>query len=173
MKRLTAKEKDQMITDMAHQVMENLKGHGAKRQAHNATPTWRCKDDICKECDIPVILWGAVKERAWELGLPLAHDYYTGWYVGFKGEQMRCMKQHETVIKGIANSASRAFMAFGNSGTLQQGKKVLAEFGISLCDFPTIMKALGKPLPREAEQLLLEAGDDDDYDHNPPLEGLA
>ena len=160
MTKMTAKEKDQLITDMAHQVISFLKGSGAKRQAHNVTPPWFGKDEICERCEIPPIMWSAVKERAWELGESLCHEYFTGWYVGFDGEQMRCVKQHEAVIKGVVEAASRAFMAFGISGTLEQGKKALDEFGIEICDFPAIMEALGRPLPPEAAKILLESGSD-------------
>lgn len=175
MKRLTKEQLDQMITDMAHQVMRFLKDSGAVRKADNVEPPWFSKDEICDRCDIPPAMFGAVKERAWELGEPLCHGYFTGWYVGFAGEQMRCMVQHHAVIAGLADSASRGFMAFGKSGTLKEGADYLKRAGLKLCDFPALMKVLRKPLPPEATQFLLDSGDDDNDDggYDPDLAGLA
>jgi len=157
--KLTAKEKDQMLTDMALQVVNLLKGHGCVREADNVEPPWLTIEDILTQCDIPPSLWRSVKVRALELGYPLTHGYFTGYYIGRDGEQARSVVQQYTTLRGIAESSCETIMAIGRSGKLKDAEKYARlQIGIALADIPKLMAALDMTLP-EAAAGVLESGE--------------
>lgn len=162
MAKMTAKQKDQMITDMALQVKAYLKDSGAERKADNIPmkkDDCRTVDEICVACDIPPSLWQNVKVRAWDLGIPLTHGYFLPYYLGTDGEVARCIIQYFTVVNGLIRSLSQGFMALGKSGTLEDAAKYARQqIGIPLSSVPKLMDACGMPLSEEQTRLL-ESGD--------------
>ena len=160
MTKLTAAQIDALIEEMALRVKAYLKTEKCVREADNLDPKTATVEEICEGCDIPPSMWCTVKERAWELGIPLTHGYFSAYYLGNEGEQSRCIVQYYMSLRGQAKAACRGLMALGKSGTLQDGIDYARQMiGIPLTDVPKLMKALDIELPDEAVQLLLESGE--------------
>ena len=148
-------ELDAMLTDYAYSTKRHLEDVGAIRRADNLEPDTVSVDDICEAIGIPDSLWSSVKERMLELGMPIALQYFGGYYIGKPGEQATIIKHSQAQILGVAKSCQNAILLQAKAGTIEEANKWAREhWGRPLDELPKMLKALGVPLPHPLHNLL-------------------
>lgn len=148
-------ERDEMLTALAYNAARHLRSVGAVRRADNVDPPTVSVQELCEVLEIPESMWSAVRNRAWEEGLPLVFGYFSGYYLGTKGEQARLFVHGYYVMRGMAEAITEGFVSLSRSGTLDDAERYARlQLNCPLNSLPEMMKVLESPLPMEISQLL-------------------
>lgn len=161
MPKLSGKEQEALLIDLAREVETWLRREGCYRKGDNEDPLTRSKDEICERLDIGPAMFRAVRFKAWELGIPLVYHQYQefnrGYYIGKKGEEARMLSHAQAILMGIGESVFDGLFALGQAGTLEDAEKYSRMMlHRPLKQLPNMLKALGSPLPREAVKVLTD-----------------
>ena len=150
---------DRLLSLMVDRILNYLRGQGAEKHADNEPVDPVPWEELEKKFEFPPDLHAVIFDRMIEKGhWPVTNS--RGLYLGVEGETARTFNRNHQYIKTMARNMTRRVMLLGRKNKLPQLRDYASSIGFSIPGFLKHMKALGAPVPEEAENiLLLEAGD--------------
>lgn len=155
---------DAWLTNKARELEKYLKSEGAVKKAYNEKPGRDFPAVTGKEIEEALNLHPdimlSVTVRALELEIPLCVSG-NGRYLGMTGEIATNASRRAKYMRALAVSLNKIFMTMGKTGTLGDAREFSRlHLEVDLSELPDQLKALKAPLPKIVEQILLEAGND-------------
>jgi len=145
---------DHLLTLLTDKVINYLKGKGAIKNADNEPVdpiTW---DELDAKFEVPPDIHGVIFDRILEKGYwPVTNS--RGLYLGVEGETARTFNRNHNYIKTMATNMTRRIMLLGRKNKLPQLRDYANGIGLSVPGLLKHLKALGAPVPDEAEKILL------------------